>query len=136
MSTSRYNKAAARIRAAGSGGHGDIMNKAQEIEYLQKVVSTLGRDSYSGPWLADQLPCIIAAITDDVNPAAGGAYSMLDARARAAGIVKDADDKARAIIESAQAKEKNAEKTVANNYARARALCALTDQYKKDCLNV
>ena len=44
------------------------MTKAEEIALLQKLVAQLGENSYTGPWLKEQLPFIERSIMNDFFP--------------------------------------------------------------------
>jgi len=42
------------------------MTKNQELEILQNTITTLGRDSYMGPWLKDNLQAIEETMRSDM----------------------------------------------------------------------
>ena len=46
-----------------------MKTKAQEIDALRDLAHKLGPDSYTGPWLLDNLPAIEADMRSDLPPA-------------------------------------------------------------------
>ena len=44
------------------------VNKDQEIQRIKSFAESLGRDSYTGPWLLSQIPGIEADIRSDLAP--------------------------------------------------------------------
>lgn len=83
------------------------MTKSEEIQILTQAANWLGRDSYCGAWLADQIPSIESAIASDYPPEAY-AFSIQDARIHADKIVAQAKEEASVIEARAKAE---AEKT-------------------------
>ena len=83
------------------------MTKSEEIEILRQAANWLGRDSYCGAWLADQLPSIESALASDYLPDVY-AFSIHEARIHAEKIVAQAKIEAQEI--EARAKS-DAEKT-------------------------
>ena len=78
------------------------MTKSQEIEILRETIAKLGKDSYCGAWLADQLPAIESAITSDYPPEAY-ALSIHEARIHCEKIIGQANDEAATIEKRAKA---------------------------------
>jgi hypothetical protein len=78
------------------------MTKSDEIQILRETIAKLGRDSYCGPWLADQLPSIESAITSDYPPEAY-AFSIHEARIHCEKIIAQANDESAAIEKRAKA---------------------------------
>lgn len=78
------------------------MTKSDEKAFLRQVIRTLGRDSYCGEWLAEQLAAIEAAIDSDF-PVHGRVLTLEEAKREAEAILRAAKDQA-AVIE-AEAKE-------------------------------
>lgn len=74
------------------------MTKTQEIARLRSLVKELGAHSYTGSWLAEQLPVIEAEITSDL-PAGTNSFTIAQALAEATRIVNNANEAAK-IIES------------------------------------
>lgn len=62
------------------------MTKSEEIEILRQAANWLGRDSYCGAWLSDQLPSIESALASDFLPDVY-AFSIREARIHADKIV-------------------------------------------------
>lgn len=83
------------------------MTKSEEIQILRQAANWLGRDSYCGAWLSDQLPSIESAIASDYPPEAY-AFSIHEARIHADKIVAQAKEEAASIEARAKAE---AEKT-------------------------
>lgn len=83
------------------------MTKSEEIEILRDTIAKLGKDSYCGAWLSDQLPSIESALASDYPPEAY-AFSIHEARIHADKIVVQAKIEAQEI--EARAKS-DAEKT-------------------------
>lgn len=83
------------------------MTKSEEIQILRQSANWLGRDSYCGAWLSDQLPSIESALASDYPPEAY-AFSIHEARIHADKIVAQAKEEAASI--EARAKS-DAEKT-------------------------
>jgi len=83
------------------------MTKSEEIEILRQAANWLGRDSYCGSWLADQLPSIEIALASDYPPESY-AFSIHEAWRHAEKIVAQAKEESAAI--EARAKSE-AEKT-------------------------
>lgn len=44
------------------------MTKSEEIQILRDAIAKLGRDSYCGSWLSDQMPSIESALASDYLP--------------------------------------------------------------------
>lgn len=55
------------------------MTKSEEIQILREAIAKLGKDSYCGAWLADQLPSIESALASDYLPDVY-AFSIHEAR--------------------------------------------------------
>lgn len=83
------------------------MTKSEEIQVIRDAIAKLGKDSYCGSWLADQLPSIESALASDYLPEAY-AFSIHEARIHAEKIVAQAKEESVAI--EARAKSE-AEKT-------------------------
>ncbi len=83
------------------------MTKSEEIQIIRDTITRLGRDSYCGAWLADQLPSIESALASDYLPEVY-AFSIREARIHADKIVAQAKIEAQEI--EARAKS-DAEKT-------------------------
>lgn len=83
------------------------MTKSEEIETLHDTIAKLGKDSYCGAWLAEQLPSIEFAIDSDYPPDVY-VFSIREARIHADKIVAQAKIEAQEI--EARAKS-DAEKT-------------------------
>jgi cell division septum initiation protein DivIVA len=81
------------------------MNKTQEIAFLRAILKELGDDSYTGPWLREQLPVIESEITSDL-PAGTHSFTLAQARAEATRIIAQANDAAVTIEELARASAK------------------------------
>ena len=58
------------------------MTKSDEIQILRNTIAKLGKDSYCGAWLADQLPSIESAIASDYPPEIY-AFSITETRKQA-----------------------------------------------------
>jgi cell division septum initiation protein DivIVA len=86
------------------------MTKQDEIKLLAKVIGQFGRDSYIGPWLADNRFQIEADIKSDIcinvkmpNAARLEAESILtEAREQAGKLIADANAAALALISGAK----------------------------------
>jgi hypothetical protein len=78
------------------------MTKSQEIQIIRETIAKLGRDSYSGAWLADQLPSIESAIASDYPPETY-ALSIHEARIHCEKLISQANDEAVAIEKRAKA---------------------------------
>ena len=78
------------------------MTKSQELQILRETIAKLGKDSYCGAWLADQLPSIEFAITSDYPPETY-ALSIHEARIHCEKIIGQANDEADAIKKRAKA---------------------------------
>lgn len=83
------------------------MTKSEEIQILRQAANWLGRDSYCGAWLSDQLPSIESALASDYPPEAY-AFSIREARIHADKIVAQAKEEASVVEARAKAE---AEKT-------------------------
>ena len=83
------------------------MTKSEEIEILRQAANWLGRDSYCGAWLSDQLPSIEIALSSDHLPDVY-AFSIHEVRIHAEKIIAQAKEEASAIEARAKA---DAEKT-------------------------
>lgn len=83
------------------------MTKSEEIQILRDAIAKLGRDSYCGSWLSDQLPSIESALSSDYLPDVY-AFSIQEARIHADKIVVQAKEESASI--EARAKS-DAEKT-------------------------
>ena len=83
------------------------MTKSEEIQVLRDTIAKLGRDSYCGAWLAEQLPSIESALSSDYLPDVY-AFSIQEARIHADKIVAQAKEESAAIEARAKAE---AEKT-------------------------
>lgn len=83
------------------------MTKSEEIQILRQAANWLGRDSYCGAWLADQLPSIESALASDCLPDVY-AFSIQEARIHAEKIIAQAKEEAQEIEARAKA---DAEKT-------------------------
>ena len=78
------------------------MTKSQEIEILRDTIAKLGRDSYLGPWLADQMPSIESALASDYPPEAY-ALSIHEARIHCEKIIGQANEESATIEKRAKA---------------------------------
>lgn len=83
------------------------MTKSDEIKVLHDAIAKLGRESYCGAWLSDQLPSIESALASDYLPDVY-AFSIQEARIHADKIVAQSKIEAQEI--EARAKS-DAEKT-------------------------
>ena len=72
------------------------MTKSDEIQILRDAIALLGRDSYCGAWLADQLPSIESAITSDYPPEAY-AFSLREAHIHCEKLISMAKEESAAI---------------------------------------
>lgn len=90
------------------------MTKSQEIEILRDTIARLGRDSYCGAWLADQLPAIEMAITSDCLPEVY-AFSIREANIHSEKIIKLATDESAQILTDAR-KEADQIRSKANRF--------------------
>ena len=79
-----------------------MLSKSDEIQILRETIAKLGRDSYLGPWLADQMPSIESALASDYPPEAY-ALSIHEARIHCEKIIGQANDEADAIEKRAKA---------------------------------
>ena len=91
------------------------MNKTQEIARLRSLVKELGDDSYTGPWLREQLPVIESEITSDL-PAGTHAFTLAQARAEASRILTEAREGADAIKRLVE-EQADRTRTAAQTYA-------------------
>lgn len=48
------------------------MTKSEEIQILRECAAKLGRESYSGAWLSEQIEFIESAMRSDIEPGAAG----------------------------------------------------------------
>lgn len=94
------------------------MTKQQEIDLLNSTVDKLGKDSYSGEWLSEQLPCILWGIQSDIGPLASGALSIQDAKRKAEQIIIDAQIKAGKIQDDMDKKDKEFNRRLAEAHNR------------------
>ena len=78
------------------------LTKDAEIALLRRLLADLGPDSYTGPWLAEQLPQIESAIRSDLL-AGVRALTVAEAYAEGAGIIERANVEANAIRGNAEA---------------------------------
>ncbi len=99
----------------------NMHTKAQEIAILISTAATLGQDSYTGPWLSEQIPQINAAINADM-PAETRALTYSEAAAQARQIIADAKAKAAQIMADADAHQK---KAAAQTYAELQRFHAI-----------
>lgn len=83
------------------------MTKSEEIQVIRDAISKLGKDSYCGAWLSDQLPSIESALASDYLPDVY-AFSISEARIHADKIVAQSKIEAQEIEARAKA---DAEKT-------------------------
>jgi hypothetical protein len=72
------------------------MTKSEEIQILRQAANWLGRDSYCGAWLSDQIPSIESAIASDYPPEVY-AFSIHEARIHADKIIAQAKEEAASI---------------------------------------
>lgn len=72
------------------------MTKSEEIQVLRDAIAKLGKDSYCGAWLSDQLPSIESALASDYLPDVY-AFSIHEARIHADKIVAQAKEESAAI---------------------------------------
>ena len=77
------------------------MTKSEEIQILRDTIAKLGKDSYCGAWLADQLPSIESAIASDYPPETY-ALSIHEARTHCEKIISQANGEAVAIEKRAK----------------------------------
>jgi F0F1-type ATP synthase membrane subunit b/b' len=78
------------------------LSKDAEIALLRETVARLGDDSYTGPWLREQLPQIESAIRSDLL-AGVRALTVAEAYAEGAGIIERANIEAKSIRDAATA---------------------------------
>ena len=83
------------------------MTKSEEIQVIRDAIAKLGKDSYCGAWLADQLPSIESAIASDYPPETY-AFSIHEARIHCEKLISAAKEESASI--EARAKS-DAEKT-------------------------
>jgi len=76
------------------------MTKAQEILILAETVKALGSESYSGQWLAEQMPFIRAAIESDM-PVETRAITLRQSQAQAQVILAAAQEDAHKMRQEA-----------------------------------
>ena len=74
------------------------MNKSSELAILDKAISELGPESYLGPWLLERRQELDGLMKSDILPT----ISLADARLEAERILSEAQDGARAKLESAE----------------------------------
>ena len=77
------------------------MTKSDEVQILRETIAKLGRDSYCGAWLADQLPSIESGIASDYPPEVY-ALSIHEARIHCEKIIGQANDEAATIEKRAK----------------------------------
>jgi hypothetical protein len=77
------------------------MTKSEEIQILRDTIAKLGKDSYCGAWLSDQLPSIESAIASDYPPEIY-AFSIREANIHSEKIIKLATDESAAIEKRAK----------------------------------
>jgi cell division septum initiation protein DivIVA len=75
-------------------------SKADELAILRDCIAKLGPDSYCGPWLREQLPCLEQDMRSDIFPQ----HTYSAAKAEAERIVAEAKAKAAELISAAQDK--------------------------------
>jgi cell division septum initiation protein DivIVA len=86
------------------------MTKCDEIQHLDLMIATFGRDSYLGPWLSECRDRIVADITSDLDPRVpmpGEAHReaariLTAARTEADTITRQAAEKASKTIDDAR----------------------------------
>lgn len=83
------------------------MTKSDEIQVIRDTIAKLGKDSYCGAWLVDQLPSIESAITSDYPPEAY-AFSLREAHIHCEKIIGMAKEESASIEARANS---DAEKT-------------------------
>lgn len=76
------------------------MTKSEEIQILRDAIAKLGKDSYCGAWLTDQLPAVESAIASNYPPEVY-AFSIHEARIHAEKIIAQAKADAEKTRESA-----------------------------------
>ena len=75
------------------------MTKENEIKILNECIKKLGKNSYCGTWLNEQMPYIESAIKSDVHPSYF-AHSMFGAIEAAKTIRKNAEDESARLTAS------------------------------------
>ena len=98
------------------------MTKREEIEALKEFAERLGEDSYTGPWLKEQLPAIFTAILDDTRPDFAGAMTMNRARAESRRIIETGTREAKKLTDRAGEAIAIGQKKADEAIARARRL--------------
>ena len=108
--------------------------KSEEIEVLQNAISTLGVDSYLGPWLRGVIGSVEQMIRSDFYPD----VDPIESGKRLRGLIEDAEREAKRIVESAEAaaakREEEARKNVraiaGNVYAHLKVATDRLEIYK------
>lgn len=96
------------------------MSKAKEIEILRECVERLGRDSYCGPWLKDQIPFIEHDMRCDIFPTP----TWTESRMRHDNHLALANDAAERLVKSAKEEAERIKKEAAE-YAKKLRIAAL-----------
>ena len=96
------------------------MSKAQEIEILRECVEKLGRDSYCGPWLQDQIPFIEHDMRCDILPTP----TWTESRQLHEGHLALAKDQAARLVKAAEGEAERIKKEAAD-YAKNLRIAAL-----------
>ena len=84
------------------------MTKEKEIEIITNAALELGKDSYLGKWLVNEIPFLRHSIEQDFYPIGIGESERIahktisDAEMQACEILKDAEKRASEAIESAE----------------------------------
>ena len=105
------------------------MDKKTEIETLRACVATLGRNSYCGEWLAEQIPQIESDLRADFYPQMSRAQSVRECEQRKA----DTEDERAQMLESAkrEADKMRADAIKDAQAIRGRAAAALREALRE-----
>jgi len=102
------------------------MTKSDEKSVLRNAIATLGKDSYSGQWLADQLPAIEFAIDSD-ECLECRALTFAESRQQAEAILRNAKEQAAAI-------EKESKERADDLFRRAKSAIEFEKERLRDTL--
>jgi len=87
---------------------GKIMTKEKEIEIITNAALELGKDSYLGKWLVNEIPFLRHSIEQDFYPIGIGESERIahktisDAEKHACDLLRDAEKRANKILENAE----------------------------------
>jgi hypothetical protein len=119
------------------------MTKTQEIERLKEFANSLGEDSYLGEWLKYVLPEVEMDIRSDIIPYVTPSQTrkaseeiIQDAKERAAGILKSANEEKKRLVDAALVRIKDVQSNFAvrlqNAVSEASGFIYVAEKAKED----